>query len=536
MPKRKAAKRTAPHAESVGPAPATPDELHAWLRRALRLNVSRRPMVEGHAAPFDYLCWSYFNCLTPPTPDQPADCVVWACRGGGKTFLGAVATLLDLTFRPGIEVRVLGGSLDQSKRMYTHLRRFLDPARFPALAAMVRGRVTERRVAFTNGSEVELLCQSQTSVRGTRVQKLRCDEVDLFDPEVWTAAQLTTRERVLTPEGGHPFTVHGSIECLSTMHLSHGVMNGLIKEAREGSRRLFRWNLADVLAVCPTRHTCHAPGEGGVAAPGTPRPCPLWGECRGRAKDRHAERAGHVSIDDALSLKRRVPLSVWESEMLCRRPARLDRVLPEFDTVAHVFGKPDDDPSTEPRAVALRADARARWLAGMDFGVRTTVVLWAALDEEGVLWVLDERAGVQATTHEHAAAIKAGLARPGVPPWPAPAYVAIDPAGESTNSQTGKSDASVLSGAGLRPRAARAGVATGLNLVRTRLRAADGSPPRLFVHARCTSLLESMERFRYRADSDQPEKGRFDHAVDALRYLVVSVDKPAQSKRGVYAP
>jgi len=118
--------------------------------------------------------------------------VVWANRGGGKTFLAAIATLLDLVFKDGIEIRALGGSLEQAKRMHAHLRGFLerDPFR-----AMLDGRITERRIRLGNGSTLELLAQSQTSVRGTRVQKLRCDEAELFDPDVWEAAQLVTRSK-----------------------------------------------------------------------------------------------------------------------------------------------------------------------------------------------------------------------------------------------------------------------------------------------------------------------------------------------------
>jgi hypothetical protein len=35
---------------------------------------------------------------------------------------------------------------------------------------MLDGRITERRVKLTNGSVAEVLAQSETSVRGTRVQ------------------------------------------------------------------------------------------------------------------------------------------------------------------------------------------------------------------------------------------------------------------------------------------------------------------------------------------------------------------------------
>ena len=100
--------------------------------------------------------------------------------------------MLDLIFKPGIEVRILGGSMEQSKRMHAHLSGLF---RHQAIAGMLDGKITQTRVRLTNGSACELLAQSQTSVRGTRVQKLRCDEVELFDPDGWGAAQLATRSK-----------------------------------------------------------------------------------------------------------------------------------------------------------------------------------------------------------------------------------------------------------------------------------------------------------------------------------------------------
>jgi hypothetical protein len=76
-------------------------------------------------------------------------------------------------------------------------------------------------------------------------------------------------------------------------------------------------------------------------------------------------------------------------------------------------------------------------------------------------------------------------------------------------------------------------------MIRARLRPASG-PPRLFIHARCARLIESLERFRYTKDSpysEVPLKGEgYDHAVDALRYLVQAVDRPCKASNGKYAP
>src|SRR5699024_7125268 len=134
------------------------------------------------------------------------DLVVWANRGGGKTMLGAVATVLDLLFKPGVEVRILGGSMAQSSRMFEHLLRFVDR---PALRPLPALPPTRTRLVLSNGSRADILAQSQRSSRGVRVHKLRCDEVEMFRPEVWQAAQLTTRSGRCGP-----VAVRGRVEAM----------------------------------------------------------------------------------------------------------------------------------------------------------------------------------------------------------------------------------------------------------------------------------------------------------------------------------
>src|SRR4051812_8663442 len=90
------------------------DHLHKWVRTFCGLDVPRVAVCAGHDAPFEYLRLAYME------PGE--DLVVWAPRAGGKTRLGAVVTLLELLHKPGIEVRILGGSMEQSVKMWEHLR------------------------------------------------------------------------------------------------------------------------------------------------------------------------------------------------------------------------------------------------------------------------------------------------------------------------------------------------------------------------------------------------------------------------------
>jgi len=268
----------------------SPDALHEWIRLFLGLSIPRDCVCDNHDAPFEYVCRAYF---------EPADdLIVWAPRGGGKTRLAAVATLLDLLHKPGVSVRILGGSLEQSLKMWEHLL----PDALRVAHELIDTPAAARRLRLRSGSNASVLTQSERAVRGLRVQKLRCDEVELFDREVWEAAQLVTKSRGAGPEiqcadllsrpnpkpGFRSPTpavpISGAIEALSTLHRPFGLMQKLIDDAqRAGSPRIIRWCLLEVLERCPPQRQC--------------RSCPLWDDCGGVAKTKCA---GFVSIDDAI--------------------------------------------------------------------------------------------------------------------------------------------------------------------------------------------------------------------------------------------
>lgn len=480
--------------------------LRDWLREVLGVSLPDQVRA-GYQSPLDYLEHAFFEGHAElPTDEResarPADTVVWASRGGGKTFRGAVATALDMVFKPGIETRILGGSKDQSARMFAHLRAIFEK---PTLVALVNGKIRSGAIELVNGSKCEILAQSQASVRGTRVQKLRCDEVELFKPEVLDAAQLTTRSATITVEG-NPIAVRGSVECFSTMHIPYGNMHSLIEQCRSGSRKLFKWSVIDVLERCGDVYACER--------------CPLHPACKGRAKQIGRDASGHVRVADALAMQQRVGVAQWEAEMLCDRPSRASAVLPEFDERVHVVESVPES--------ATAADGGWTWIAGMDFGLRTCAVLWAGVDPAGAVWVIRERITQQELLDTHASALRDG---PPMIDW-----IGVDPAGRVRSDQTGLSSMAVLRRAGLTVRERRVRLDEGLMLLRARLRPADGSGPRLYVAASCTELCRSLASYRYPDDpsATHPLKDGPDHAVDALRYMVQNLDLHGRTRSGNY--
>ncbi len=459
----------------VGVRPRTENQLWDWLRYVLDVEASRHALVEGSDAPFGYVAHAFFE------ERGPRDVVVWANRGGGKTFYAAVATVLDLVFKPGIEVRVLAGSVEQGQRMHGHVRRMFEREK---LRGLVDGKPTGRRLRLTNGSVVEVSAASESSVRGARPVKMRCDEVELFDPEIWAAAQLGPRSRRC---GG--VWARASVEALSTMHRAWGLMHEITQDAE---RRQFRWGVVDVLSRCEETRECSA--------------CALWEECGGRAKGERVR--GHVGVEDAARMKGRSSEGVWRAEMLCERPRKDGLVFGEFEEREHVF----------------EGSAEGELVCGMDFGFRApTVVLWARVSGEGVVRVIEERVVSGEVLGEHVRAVVES--EHGRPSW-----VGVDPAGRARNEQTGVSAVGVLRRAGLEVRSRRVGVEAGLRMVRARLRPASGEGARLLVHARCEGLRRAMGTHHYGAarggdaDAAKPVKDGSDHAVDALRYLVVNLD------------
>jgi hypothetical protein len=469
----------------------------------------------------DYLEHAFF---------ERGDALVWANRGGGKTFYGAVATLLDMLFKPGISICVLGGSFAQSSLMHRYLRGMLER---PGFGELIDGRFTQTGVRLINGSEVEVAAQSETSVRGRRVQKLRCDEIEQFDREVWEAAKFVTRGKRCGE-----VDVAGSVEVFSTMHRPYGLMRELVGGARavvrdhaeaqgvcvgpegQGSRGsgaegdgsipagdapvccasvagpggrawpLFKWCALDVMARCETWRDCER--------------CRIHRWCGGAAKSAW----GFVPVADVIRQCGRSDGAVFESEMLCLRPSRTEAVFDLFDPGRHVG-------AFEP------ADG-LMWVGGMDFGMRNPfVMLWAQLRPMAAgmgVRVVDEYVADGSTVAQHLAAMAAR-------PWPRPAWIGADPAGAQRNDQTGVSTISLVRAAGYTVRRRRSLLHEGIELLRWMIAPAEGEPL-LMVHPRCEKLIESLTSYHFdtrRPESDQPIKDGADHAADALRYLAINL-------------
>ena len=461
----------------------TSEDLHQFVRDQFGFHVPRLAVCTGHQAPWEYVRASFF---------EDGDLIVWSCRGGGKSLCAALATTLRALARPGLEQVVLGGSQQQSDRVAEHIRGLL--ARMPD---QVDRKSRRRSIRLANGSVIQVLAQSQTAVRGIHADRIRCDEVDLFDPDVWRAISFCT----VGAGGGR-----GALEALSTAHVPGGLMEDLVGRAQRGELlgRLVKWCLWEVIRPCPVERPCAT--------------CPLQTDCGGKA--RHTE--GFFPLEDALAIQARSSRAAWESEMLCRGARRDRLVYPEFDPDIHV-GEVEYVPDwTTYRAI--------------DFGYTDPFAcLWIQLSPDGMVWVVDEYLQAGWTIDKHGVEIKrrdaliAGTAQADAVMRVAATFV--DPAGKATSAAVGRGLTDILAAAGIPCTARASGIDEGLELIRAALAPAVG-PPRLLVDRRCRQLIEAFRTYHYpdsaTRDSDKPVKDGPDHVLDALRYFFVNRMRPRQ--------
>lgn len=457
--------------------PRSRGDLKNYVKVFLGLNIPDKKICAEHDQPMDYL-WHSFSADFAAERAANADIIIWANRGGGKTQLAAIATLLDCVFKPSCQVRILGGSGEQAGRMYNYLTGFLRDGFEEFLAGPIR----KGKCCFANSSTVEVLTQSPMSVRGQHIQKLRCDEVELFDEDVFAAAKFTTHS---TAE------IKAAIETISTMHRPYGLMQKIVSSASENNTPVFKWCIWEVIEKCADR-SCSQ--------------CRLWGDCAGKAK----KAEGYLKIDDCLTAMQRASRAGWEAEMLCLRPSLENVVFAELDPAAHI------------RQVDY--DGNLPLYRAFDFGfVNPFVCLWIQVDGEGVVRVIDEYVCSRATIDVHAEQIKSRT--PGGEARVAATF--CDPAGAGVNDVTGTSVVRELRAFGIPTRWRRSGIVEGIELIRRAIRSGDGKS-RLVVSPRCQRLIEALRCYHYpespsgRGAEIPVKDGVHDHPIDALRYFFVN--------------
>jgi hypothetical protein len=472
--------------------PATEDGLWHWLLAYTGVRVARKPVCEGHAAPWTLMADLYFR--------RPPAALVLGSRGAGKSFLSALDTHLASRWNARHATRILGGSRAQSLQVYRALREAVFEGSGPLGSdADTIVKLLKEEAVYRNGSEVAILSASSTSVRGPHVPSLKLDEIDEIDPDCREAAMGMCMDR-----GG----VRASVLMTSTWHRPGGPMTGLIDQARAGAFPLYTFCAFEVLQRCPEERS-------GPNLENCPS-CPLSRYCldvRDGGPPKAKRSNGHYAIDALIQKVQTTSVRTFEADYLCRGPKTDGLWFPGFDPAVHVSVKAEYDPALP---VYLAVDSGV-FTGAVFFQVARGASRSDSADEVRIF--ADYLAeNLPAETNARAILEVARTHCNGRID-----IISTDPAGGARNP-VGPTVIAEYERAGLRPlrRWPGGSVADGLALVESFVQPADGRP-RLAIHPRCQAMIRAMEGYRRarRAGQwqDYPEDPQHPHEdlMDALR-------------------
>jgi hypothetical protein len=326
--------------------PQNDDELYAWIKSELGIDIPRVAVCKDHDPPFDFIADLYF---------ERVDAVLaMGNRGGGKTMLVAILHWLNSLFKPGCESCTFGATEAQSLRCYAYIKGWIYDNKGQKKEEVVSSLM--RETVFTNTSRIEVLPGTPQAVNGPHPQKAHADEIELMDNATWTESRNMTMSRRISD--GRLIKPHDI--CTSTRKGPNGRMQKLIDEIRAAiaagfrpPRKLYQWCIKETASQVPNcqvanpdlpdseKCQCHKIRKGDWEN-GSPRL--LRDICQG---DFFRSR-GWQPFDDVIKQFFENDQETFEVQQLCLRPELRFHYLPKFDEHVHCFKNYDPDPANGP--------------------------------------------------------------------------------------------------------------------------------------------------------------------------------------------
>lgn len=326
--------------------PQDRDQLHAWVKRELKVDIPRVAVCDGHIAPFDLLAMLYF--------EETNNVTAIANRGGSKTFIVAVLHYVNSTYKPKLESLTVGAVENQARRCYSHVLKLIDE-RDPKHLELVKDP-TQTETKWKTGAVLEILPGTMNAVNGPHPQKLHLDEVELMDPDVLEEAMNMPQAKTL--QDGR--VIEAQIIRTSTRKRAAGMMQKLVDEhddaIREGKSppsKVVFWCLWETAQRVPNCQVANPELEGcdacqchdvvkGEWEDGSPRT--LRDVCQGKL----ARSSGWIPYSNIITTFQSVSRAVWEAQQECKRPSTQGLVVPQFARERHAIRGWDPDPEIGP--------------------------------------------------------------------------------------------------------------------------------------------------------------------------------------------
>lgn len=297
-----------------------PKDLYFWLKNSLNLQIPYKINCGNmdHCSPFKFVSDIIFR--------KTFYALIWACRGGGKSYNAGLINWLLANLYPMFDGKVLGGSEDQAMKSYEAMLDLWTRAGEHSTDVLVGGQQNRLKAQWKNGSIISILAASAKKVRGPHPTSLMIDEADEVDWKIYEAAQSQ-------PQSKHG--IPASMLLLSTYHNTTGTMARLfgdtevLEDDDDGTAvvkkdylkgvTIYRYCIMEILESCRD-YICST--------------CPISSICPGV----HMKNAvGYYKIQD-LSMKLQLMSKMtFETEWLCKKPSRKGLIFENYDESIHTL-------------------------------------------------------------------------------------------------------------------------------------------------------------------------------------------------------
>lgn len=511
--------------------------LLGYVNHFFKVRLPSRPVCEGHSTPYHFLHALYFRRSTDGTP-TPSPLGV-AHRGGMKTLTLAIDEVME-TIHYGADLIHAASIEAQAKKCKEYVDGF---AELPFIAEYIYDLRT-KAYRTTTGGRYQIVWATIKQLNSPHAPILRIDELDLFPRDLFDQAlgMLSSDPRVSS-----------SIGYISSLKSAYGLtaekMNDRsvqpfvwcyienterCPDSRSGTVPVLAYIDVDRLdAVSETQYLNLRPEEQESYEPFRVYEgcfeCPLLATCRGRLK----KSDGHDRIDDLIVKYERASPTWWIFEMESRMAKPRGVVFPEFSERIHVVRR-RYEPSHEDPIYVFLDPGRHRPYVGLAQHERRGDVLHCF--DEFHVYGEDLDIPLERLSYR----MEDLLFQYGIPK--SAVIVICDVAGNQMRD-VGQSTISWLRRqGGWRVRSYRMYVMEGIEAISARLKRVNGQPRlKFYVYDNgkrgAVGLVRAMKECVWAVDpytkaqlDHYPKDNRAEHAIDALRYLCVGVERKRFSR------
>ena len=291
--------------KNIAGRPKTPKQLHAYIDKDLQLDIPQKSICPGHAPPFSYVSDSFFEIVR--------NCIVIACRNGGKTNDSAALEFSESKWKDSCETAHLGAILAQSNTCYKYIRKWAY--KYPDIIS----RTIQKETAFQNGSSISIIAGTMNGVNSPHPHKAVIDEFELLPWEIF-------EEAASMPKSGDG--ILSALRLVTTRKKSYGNAQLMITEADQRGFKLYTWCIFEVMAPCDHPKSCRScPYKSHISFDNNGDKHTWPSVCQGKAK----KCSGYYAFQDVLEKFRTLSWEKFDAQWLCNRPERFDCVFPEFN-------------------------------------------------------------------------------------------------------------------------------------------------------------------------------------------------------------